>query len=156
LLLAPAPAAAQERIELEGPVTKVDGTKIELYGGLVVFETQGAEIETDDDSFRNVSDLKVGTDIEVDANVRADGVIVATKIEVSDEKNPGTEIGGVIGKVDEAAGTFTIGPVTIHRDGSTKLKKLTAIQSGLFVEVTLDVSGASLRATMVEREEADD
>lgn len=155
-LLTPASAAAQDRIELEGPITNVAGTVIELYGGLVSFEARGAEIETDDENFKNVSDLKPGTDIEVDATVNAAGSIRAVRVEVSDEKDPDTEIGGVIGSVNEAAGTFTIGSVTVHFNGSTKLKDLSSIQSGTLIEATLDVSGGRLLALLVEREEADD
>jgi hypothetical protein len=155
-VLTPASVAAQDRIELEGPISRVSGTRIELYGGLVAFEASGAEIETDDESFRNISDLKPGTDIEVDALVRPDGTIAAVRVEVSDEKDPDTEIGGVISSVNEIAGTFSIGPVEVAFDGATKLKDLSAIQAGTLVEVTLDVSGGRLRALLVEREEADD
>ena len=155
-LLVPTGAAAQTRIELEGPVTNVAGSMIELYGGLVKFQASGAEIETDDESFRNISDLKPGTDVEVDATIDGDGTIQAVRVEVSDEKNPDTELGGVISAVDEAAGTFNIGPVTVHFDGATRLKDLSAIQSGTLIEATLDVSGGRLLALLVEREEADD
>lgn len=156
LVLSPAAAVAQERIELEGPISAVNGTEIELYGGLVKFQASGAEIETDDENFRNISDLKPGTDLEVDATIRPDGTIAAARVEVSDEKDPDTELGGVISSVDEAAGTFSIGPVKISFDGSTKLKDISAIQAGTLVEVTLDISSGRLRALLVEREEADD
>ena len=155
-VLTPASVVAQDRIELEGPISRVNGTRIELYGGLVTFEASGAEIETDDEGFRNVSDLKPGTDIEVNALIRADGTIAAVRVEVSDEKDPDTELGGVIRSVNEGAGTFSVGPVEIAFDGATKLKDLSAIQAGILVEVTLDVSGGRLRAVLVEREEADD
>ena len=51
---------AQSEIELEGAMTQVDGTKIELFDGLVSVEVLGAKIHTDDEAFINISDLKVG------------------------------------------------------------------------------------------------
>ena len=155
-LLAPTGAAAQNRIELEGPITNVVGSLIELYGGLVKFEAAGAEIETDDENIKNIADLRPGTDIEVDAKLNSDGTIQAVRVEVSDEKDPDTELGGVISSVDESAGTFDIGPVTVHFDGATRLKDLSSIRAGTLIEATLDVSGGRLLALLVEREEADD
>ena len=94
-------------------------------------------------------------EIEIPAGTRLRS-ITATDVEVSDERDPDTEIGGVISTVDEAAGTFTIGPVTVHWDGATKLRDLSELRAGVLVEATLDVSGGRLRASMVEREEDDD
>ncbi len=156
LLILPAALIGQSRIELEGPISSVEGTTITLYGDLVRFEAAGATIDSDDENFRNISDLKTGTNIEVDGTSGADGSITATDVEVSDERDPDTEIGGVISTVDEAAGTFTIGPVTVHWDGATKLRDLSELRAGVLVEATLDVSGGRLRASMVEREEDDD
>ncbi|MDA0205458.1 MAG: DUF5666 domain-containing protein [Acidobacteria bacterium] len=156
LILAPQASLAQQRIELEGRVSRVDGTRIELSGGLVALEARGAEFEAGNDILRGVSDLTSGTAVEIIASVQPDGSMTATEIEINNEKNPEDSIKGVVSAVDQAARSFTIGPLMIYFDDATRLKKLSAIQSGSFVEATLDVSDGRLRATLVEREKPND
>ncbi len=115
----PAQGSAQREIEIEGAISSVNGTTIQLFNGLVSVEALGAEIETDDEQFTNVSDIKVGAWVELEAKTTADGRIQATSVEVSDEKEDDSEIGGVIGTVDRAAQVFTIGPITIAWNDST-------------------------------------
>ncbi len=145
--------AAQSKIELEGEMTRLERGSITMFNGLVSFETGGAKIETDDENFTNLSDLKPGTAIEVDATITPDGVIQATVIEVSDEKEADTEIGGVIATVDEAGQTFTIGPVTVSWDSRTKFKGMSRPRAGLFVEAKLEILGPRLVAKVIEKED---
>ncbi len=152
-LTLPGQLRSQEKIELEGNITAIDGTQVELFNGAVHFEVRGARIETED--FTNISDMKIGTLIEVEAQVGPSGAIQATRLEVSDEKAQDSEVCGIIGTVDEAAQTFTIGPIAISWTGQTKFKKIPAPAAGQFVEVSLRVSGDQLAALEVEREEAD-
>ena len=152
-LTLPGQLRSQEKIELEGNITAIDGTQVELFNGAVHFEARGARIETED--FTNISDMKIGTLIEVEAQVGPSGAIQATRLEVSDEKAQDSEVCGIIGTVDEAAQTFTIGPIAISWTGQTKFKKIPAPAAGQFVEVSLRVSGDQLAALEVEREEAD-
>ena len=152
----PGQLGGQTKIEFEGNITAVSGTQIELFNGAVHFEARGARIETDDEEITNISDLKIGTAIEVEALLGAGDSIQATTLEVSDEKDQDSEVCGVIGIVDEAARTFTIGPISISWTGQTKFKEIPAPAAGKFVEVSLQVSGDRLVALEVEREEADD
>ena len=152
----PGQLAGQTKIELEGNVTAVSGTQIELFNGAVHFEARGARIEADGEEFTNISDLEIGTAIEVEAQLGAGNSIQATKLEVSDEKDQDSEVCGIIGVVDQTARTFTIGPITISWTGQTEFKKISAPAAGQFVEVSLQVSGERLVALEVEKEEADD
>ena len=156
MLTLPLQVWAQAEIELEGAVTGVSGTNIELFEGLVRVETLGAGIETDGKDIANISDLKPGTSVEIDAEARADGVIQAKSVEVSDEKENDAEIVGVIRTVDQAALMFTIGPIEIVWNGETKFHKLSGPVGGRLAEVNLQVSGDRLLATKVEEEEDDD
>ena len=156
MLTLPLQVWAQAEIELKGTITGVNGTKIELFEGLVRVEALGAEIETDNKDITNISDLKVGTSVEIDAEARADGVIQATSVEVSDEKENDAEIVGVIRTVDQAARMFTIGPIEIAWNGQTKFHNLSEPVGGRLVEVNVHVSGGRLLATRVEPEEDDD
>ncbi len=152
----PAQGSAQHEIEIEGAISGVNGTTIQLFNGLVSVEALGAEIETDDEQFTNVSDIKVGAWVELEAKTTADGRIQATSVEVSDEKEDDSEIGGVIGTVDNAPQVFTIGPITIAWNDSTKFKNLSRPVGGRLVEVAVEVSAGRLVATSIDREEADD
>jgi hypothetical protein len=155
VLVPPAELQAQSKIEFEGAISAVSGTSIELFGGLVRFEARGARIDTDDERFTNISDLRIGTNIEVEAIAGPDGSIQATLVEVSDESDADSEVGGVIGTVDTAGQTFTIGSVTIAWSGQTRFRDISNLRAGLMVEVTVQAAGGRLVALMVEREEDD-
>jgi hypothetical protein len=144
---------AQTEIGVEGPITAIHGTQIELFNGLVKFETRGAKIDTDDPNFKNIADLKVGTFIDVKADVDRDGTLRATLIEVSDEKDQAPEVGGVVGSVDTAAQTFTIGPLTISWTSQTKLKDLTSLRTGVAVEARVTLTNGKLVAELIEKDE---
>lgn len=155
-LLAVVATPAQERIELEGSVSAIQGARVELFGGLVAFEAGEARIEGeyDGNDLSDISDLRPGADVEVKATVQPDGSILATRIEVSDEREPDNELGGVVATVGESS--FTIGPISVEFDDATRLRKLTSVQAGTLVEVALDVSNGRLRASAIEREKPDD
>ena len=147
---------AQSEIELEGAITNVNGTTIELFDGLVSVEVLDAKIDTDDAESIDISDMKVGTVVEITGAVGADGTIRAKSLEVSEEKKQDAEIEGVIGNVDDAARMFTIGPVPIAWTQTTKFKDMARPVAGQLVEVELEVSSDRLVASVVEKEEADD
>ncbi len=149
-------SGAKPGIELEGTISSVSGTQIRLFDGLVTVEARGARIEAEDEDFTNISDLKPGTAIEIRATENADGSLQSTEVEVSDEKDDHTEVVGVIGTVDLAGRTFTIGPITITWHDRTKFKDISAPAAGRLVEVEVEISGGRLIALAVEREEADD
>lgn len=149
----PVALSAQTKIGVEGAITAVNGTRIELYGGLVKIEAAGARIDTEDPAFKNISDFRIGTFVDVEAVVETDGTLRATLVEVSDEKDPAPEVSGVIGSFDSATQSFTIGPLRIHMTSRTKLKDLSAIRAGLKVEVRIQVVSGRLEAELVERDE---
>jgi len=154
--LMPSSSFAQQKIELEGRASRVDGTRIELYEGLIALEARDAEFEADYKGPQSVSDLTSGTAVEIVASIQPNGSISASHIEINDEKNPDNSIAGLVSAMDQAAHAFTIGPVSIFFDYNTRLKKLSAIQNETFVQATLELSGGRLRASMVERENPDD
>lgn len=153
LLMPLADARGQARIGVEGHITAVQGTRLELFDGLVKIEAAGARIDTEDPAFKNISDLRPGTFIEVEAVVDAAGTLRATLVEVSEEKDPKPELSGVIESFDTAAQTFAIGGISIHLTSGTKFKDLSAIRTGIKVEVVVRFSGGRLTAEFVERDE---
>ena len=152
-LAIPAAVNAAVKISIEGPITAISGTRIELFHGLVKVEASGAKIDTDDPSFKNIADLKVGTFIDVEAEVERDGSLHAKLVEVSNEKDQATEVGGVIGSVDTAAQTFTIGPLKISFTNQTQFKDLSGLRAGVKVEARVTVAGGKLVAEFIEKDE---
>ena len=144
---------AGQKISVEGAISAIGGTRIELYGGLVKIETAGARIDTEDPNFKNLSDLRVGTFVDVEAVVESGGALRAVRVEVNDEKTQDNEMSGVIGSVDSAAQTFTIGPFTISWNGKTKLKDILALRAGLKVEAKIDFTSGRFVAELIERDE---
>ncbi len=152
-VLLPAGLGAAAKISVEGSISAINGTKIELFNGLVKFEALGAKVDTEDPNFKNISDLKVGTFIDVEVETDRDGALHATLIEVSNEKDQVPEIGGVIGSVDTAAQTFTIGPLTISFNNQTKYKDLSGLRAGVLVEARVSFASGKLVAEFVEKDE---
>ncbi len=152
-LAIPAALSAVVKISIEGPITAISGTRIELFNGLVKVEAAGAKIDTEDPSFKNIADLKFGTFIDVEAEVERDGSLRATLVEVSNEKDQVPEIGGVIGSVDTAAQMFTLGPLTIVWTNQTKLKDLSGLRAGVNIEARVAITGGRLVAEFIEKDE---
>lgn len=149
----PATLHAAVRISVEGPITAVNGTRIELFNGLVKVEAAGAKIDTEDPNFKNIADLKPGTFIDVEAEVALDGSLRATLVEVSNEKDQVPEVGGVIAFVDTAGQTFTIGPLTIAWTAQTRFKDLSGLRAGIKIEARIVSNGGRLVAEFIEKDE---
>ena len=143
---------AQTKIGVEGAISAISGTKIELYNGLVKFEVPGARIDKKDPGFKNIADLKVGTFIDVEARLERDGAMRATRIKLSDEKDRVPEVAGVIGTVDAAAQSFTIGPLTIFWTSGTKQKDPSKLRAGIKVEAQINFASGKLVAEVVEKD----
>lgn len=152
-LALPGALNAANKIGIEGPITAISGTRIELFNGLVKVEAAGAKIDTEDPGFKNIADLEVGTFVDVEAEVERDGSLRAMLIEVSNEKDQVPEIGGVVVSVDTAAQTFTIGPLTIGWTGQTKLVDLSGLRAGVKVEARVTLTGGRLMAELIEKDE---
>ncbi len=152
-MLLPAGLSAKAKTSVEGNISAINGTRIELFNGLVKFEASGARVDTEDPNFKNISDLKVGTFIDVEVETDRDGALHATLIEVSDEKEQVPEVGGVIGTVDTAAQTFTIGPLTISFNNQTKYQDLSGVRAGVLVEVRVTFASGKLVAEFIEKDE---
>ncbi len=152
-VLLPAGLNAGAKTTIEGNISAIQGSRIELFNGLVKFEALGAKVDTEDPNFKNISDLKVGTFIDVEVETDWDGALHATLIEVSNEKDEVPEIGGVIGSVDTAAQTFTIGPLTISFNNQTKYKDLSGLRAGVLVEARVSFASGKLVAEFIEKDE---
>ena len=81
-----------------------------------------------------------------------EGSMRATRIKLSDEKDRVPEVAGVIGTVDSAAQSFTIGPLTIFWTSGTKQKDPSKLRAGIKVEARINFASGKLVAEVVEKD----
>lgn len=99
-----------ELIDLDAQTLVVFGVTVQVPASTEI------ENELNDDDSATLADLMVGDYVEVEG--RADGnVIVASEIEVDELDR--TELRGIAGNVDAAAGTLEILGITVTTDGRT-------------------------------------
>ena len=138
-----------DHAEVEGIITDFTSTSSFSVNGLPV-DASGASFPD------GTTGVVKGAHVEVEGAV-VDGVLVATKVEVEDEKGTkpsGFEVRGVIDSVDTTNSTFVVHGVTVSFAGSVKFKNGTAadLQVGAKVEVkgTLAADGTTLNATRIQ------
>lgn len=145
-------------VELEGRVHAVNDDTIELMDGLVSVSPEGADFDTEDAPGAGVTTwrgLTPGTLVEIEATVSASGTLTATEIEVSEEAEPESEIGGVIEQLAADGSGFTIAGIEILVSKETQLEAGFELRVGLRVEAEVVVIGSSIRARSIELEEGD-
>jgi hypothetical protein len=141
--------------DVEGPVQGIDlaGSTLVVLGQTV---RVGAGTSFDDSiSPRSLEGLQVGDRVQVSGLVGADGVISATRIELSVAAGE-VEVQGTVSSVDTTARRFVIGGLTVDYSGAS-LEGFAAGQpaNGDLVEVHGSVNGSGvLVATQVERRSA--
>lgn len=108
----------------------------------------------------DIGSVAEGDVLEVSGLMDDNGQLIATYVELQDEKDYSIqkyELKGMIADLDTAAMTFTINGMPVRYDGNTEYDDLspTDLSNGLFVEVKgmLDDTGASLMATKIEAED---
>ena len=141
--------------DVEGPVQGIDlaGSTLVVLGQTV---RVGAGTSFDDSiSPRSLDGLQVGDRVEVSGLVGADGVISATRIELSTAAGE-VEVKGTASSVDTTARRFVINGLTVDYSGAS-LNGFAAGQpaNGDLVEVHGTINGSGvLVATQVERRSA--
>ncbi|SHK21145.1 DUF5666 domain-containing protein [Rhodothermus profundi] len=153
------------KIELEGPITAISDSTLEVQGHTVrVLST--TRIVGDNDQPLTLADLQVGVFVEIKARL-LNGQLVALVIEVekpdrAEMDRRKVEIEGII--LERTDSTFTVGTLTFHLTPVTKIEgeddqPLTpaALQVGVFVEVKgyLDPTTHTLYALKVQVEQPD-
>lgn len=140
-------------VSLEGPVSSVDaaaGTFLVLgqtvtTNSLTVFEDL------------TLDTLAVGTRVEVSGFAGADGQLLASFVELDDDRDDKAELRGAISNLDEVAKTFTLRTQLISYANVREWDlEGAALANGLLVEVegTVDSAG-TLVASKVEAEDDD-
>jgi hypothetical protein len=145
--------------EFEGLITAVDGDEVTLGAGFTVRIAQDASFE---DGGR--SDLVVGARVELEGEVDAQGLPVATSVDFRESID--SEFEGRITALDPDAGTFAFLGLTVRVSATTQFEddsdaavrrfSLDDLGVGDFVEVRGAYENGVLTALRVERDDDDD
>src|SRR2546422_11558610 len=110
----------QTETEFEGTVDAIDG-KVLTVAGRKVTVTDATKIEKDD-AAATFADLVLGTPVEVEGTLNADGSVTASEISIED-KNEAERI-AFVGTLTQIAGnTLTVDGVTVHVGSATVIVK---------------------------------
>jgi Domain of unknown function (DUF5666) len=153
---------ADDFAEIEGFITRfVDPTDFDVSGFPVTTNAQT--------SFEGgvAADLGLNIKVEVEGIIDANGLLVATKVDIRPSK--AVRASAVVDSVDAPAGTVVVLGITVTTDALTRFEDkssmdvdpltIDAITAGNFVEIRGDefpAGSGQIRATIFEREDVDD
>ena len=110
----------QTETEFEGTVDAIDGMVLTVAGRKVAV-TDATTIRKDDAAV-TLADLTVGTPVEVEGTLNADGTVTASEIRVEDRND--VERVAFVGTLTQIAGnTLTVGGLTVNVGSTTAIVK---------------------------------
>src|SRR2546422_3630473 len=153
----------QTETEFEGTVDAIDGMVLTVAGRKVAV-TDATKIRKDD-AAATFADLMLGTPVEVEGTLNADGSVTASEISIED-RNEAERI-AFVGTLTQIAGnTLTVGGRTVHVSSTTAIVKgdtiltLADLKVGdrLLVRGTVqaDMSVNATRIRVLPREDEDE
>lgn len=150
-----------DRVEIEGFITRFVSAQDFDVSGQTVTTTSGTVFEGG-----VAADLGLNIKVEVDGDLDANGVLVASKVDIRASKAVRAE--AMVDSVDAANGSLVVIGITVSTDELTRIRdksdadidplNLTDISAGDFVSVRGDefpAGSGNLRATILEREDPD-
>jgi len=140
-----------------GAVTEVSVTIL----GQTVIMNLDTVFKSESDAAYDLSMVAAGDVLEVSGLMDENGNLVATRVELQDEKmssgDKEYEIKGMVANLDTAAMSFEINGLPIDYDSTTDYDDMNPgdLAEGLYVEVKgmLDANGERLQATKIEAED---
>ena len=164
------------KVELEGLVPdSADGDRFEVQGFITRFvsatdfDVAGIPVTTNSSTTYldgAVTDLGLNVKVEVEGNVNASGVIVASRIEIRRAK--AVRATANVDSVNATANTLVVLGITVSVDALTRIEDkssadvdpltLSSINAGDYVEVRggeFPAGSGTILATILEREDAD-
>lgn len=150
------------RDNLEGPVdpngVDVPNSRLMVLGQTVIVNTE-TRIEDHDGTLITLADIQEGNVVEVSGLPKADGSIVATRIErKANAFDPNTmeiELKGTIANLDIQSSTFTIGGLLVdYGTAPAQIKDAPGgvLSDGLFVEVKSRTAPSGTPLTLIASE----
>ena len=136
----------KDQAEVEGIITAFTST--------ASFSVNGLPVDASNAAFPDgTAGVVLGARVEVEGAV-VNGVLVATKVELEDDKNEDNELNGAISALNTSAKTFVVRGVTVHYGPTTRFDDGTEanLANGKQVEVkgTLSADGMSVEASRIE------
>ena len=113
----------QTETEFEGTVDAINGAVITVAGRQVAV-TDATTIRKEGSGAAALADLALGTPVEVEGTLNADGSVTASEIEIEDRnENPADRVTfvGMLAQIDGS--TLTVGSTTVHVTSDTKIVK---------------------------------
>lgn len=111
----------QTETEFEGTVDAINGTVLTVAGRMVAV-TDATTIRKDG-AAATVADLTLGTPVEVEGTLNADGTVTATEIRIEDQEKNAERV-AFVGTLTQIAGnTLTVGGVMVNVSSTTVIVK---------------------------------
>jgi hypothetical protein len=153
----------QTETEFEGTVDAIDGTVLTVAGREVAV-TDATKIRKEH-APATFADLKLGTPVEVEGTLNADGTVTASEIGIEDESKADRTV--LVGMLTQISGdTLTVGGVTVNVSSTTMIVRgdtplaLADLKVGdrLLVRgaVQTDMSVNATRVRVLQRENEDE
>jgi hypothetical protein len=154
------PVAAGSLVETIDPLTSARSEVSVTILGQVVIMNPDTRFKSESGAAYDLSAVAEGDILEVSGLMDDTGALVATHVELQDEKDYSTEkyeLKGMIDALDTVAMTFSINGMPISYDDMTEFDDMTSDQlaDGLYVEVKgkLNDAGDTLMADKIEAED---
>ncbi len=148
----------RDEIELTGAIESL-GDRSLMVRGLAFLVDQNTVILDNQNTPIRFTDLQVGQIVEVRANRRADGTLLATRVKIEDAPNDEVEVTGKIESLESNALVvlglkFMVDANTVVLDNNNNPIKFADLQAGQIVEVRADrQADGTLLATRIKRED---
>jgi Domain of unknown function (DUF5666) len=140
-------ATATVAAELIGPVSSVSGTGFVALGQTV--QVNADPVRTVFEGFDTLSDLALGSVVEVHGDRAANGDVLATRVELRPAGLPLSRVAGTA--TDVVGSSFRLGTLTVDASAATVVPATATISNGQRVVVWTDVpyTGGALAAKVV-------
>ena len=136
----------KDEAEVEGIITAFTSTASFSVNGLPVNASNAAFPD-------GTAGVVLGARVEVEGAI-VNGVLVASKVELEDDKNEDNELNGTISALNTVAKTFVVRGVTVHYSATTRFDDGSEanLANGRQVEVkgTLSADGMRVEASRIE------
>jgi len=136
----------KDEAEVEGIITAFTSTASFSVNGLPVNASNAAFPD-------GTAGIVLGARVEVEGAI-VNGVLVASKVELEDDKNEDNELNGTISALNTVAKTFVVRGVTVHYSATTRFDDGSEanLANGRQVEVkgTLSADGMRVEASRIE------
>jgi uncharacterized protein DUF5666 len=112
----------QTETEFEGTVDAIDGAVLTVAGRMVA--VSDATMISKGGAAATLGDLTLGTPVEIEGTLNADGSVTASEIRIEDQNEDDTDRAAFVGTLTQISGnTLTVGGLTVNLGSATVIVK---------------------------------